>query len=151
VKPLIAIATALLLTAIATTTALMADTLATKITTKTGTTDLQLESVDWECENRNTDVRYTATKTGNTYTIQIEVDPPGNSKDSCAVELVYRNTGTIPIKISTSTTYSGADSCTATPTGQLHTGDTATVTISISNCDGSCTCTAESTAKSWNQ
>ena len=150
-KPLIAIATALLLTAIATTTALMADTLATKITTKTGTTDLQLESIEWECNRRSTNVTYTATKTGNTYTVQIKVDPPGKSDDSCTVELVYRNTGTIPIKISTSTTYSGAARCTATPTGQLHAGDTATVTISIYDCDGYCTCTAESTANNWNQ
>jgi hypothetical protein len=151
VKPLTTIAIAMFITAIATTAALMADTLTTKITAKTGTIDLDLQTATWTCGKAATTVTYTPTKTGNTYTIQINVNPPGRSSDSCTVQLPYKNTGTIPIKIyTTSSTSSGT--CTATPdtTGQIHPGDTGTVNVAIS-CTGSCTCTVTSTAKSWNQ
>jgi archaellin len=151
VKPLTTIAIAMLITAIATTAALMADTLATKITAKTGTIDLDLQTVKWTCDNRRTTVTYTHTKTGNTYTIQIDVNPPGRSSDSCTVQLTYENTGTIPIKIyTTSSTSSGT--CTVNPdtTDQIHPGYTGTVNVTIS-CGAACTCTATSTAKSWNQ
>jgi len=155
VKPLTTIAIAMLITAIATTAALMADTLATKITAKTGTIDLYLQTVTWTCGNRRTTVTYTPTKTGNTYTIQINVNPPGGSSDSCTVQLTYENTGTIPIKIYTTSStslISSDNTCTVTPTttAQIHPGDTGTVEVSIS-CKGDCTCTATSTAKSWNQ
>jgi Tfp pilus assembly protein PilE len=151
-KPLTTIAIAMLITAIATTAALMADTLTTKITAKTGTIDLNLQTVTCTCGNRNTKVTCSPTKTGNTYTIQIDVNPPGNSKDSCTVQLTYENTGTIPIKIHTTSSISPISSdntCTAT-TQQIHPGYTGTVNVSIS-CKGDCTCTVTSTAKSWNQ